>query len=128
MCRSGINGNYITIKKWLEDLQIYYDILLKLIFKYEDGVYMTYCIIGTALCSKNYDISLDAINLLNQIFKNVGINKDWFIKIGINSFIFVFIKHNEKLLYFLNIMCEFIKNDESIFFNEIKNKMKTDEE
>ena len=25
-------------------------------------------------------------------------------------------------------MCEFIKNDESIFFNEIKNKMKTDEE
>ena len=128
LCRSGINGNYITIKKWLEDLQIYYDILLKLIFKYEDGVYMTYCIIGTALCSKNYDISLDAINLLNQIFKNVGINKDWFIKIGINSFIFVFIKHNEKLLYFLNIMCEFIKNDESIFFNEIKNKMKTDEE
>lgn len=128
LCRSGINGNYITIKKWLEDLQINYDILLKLIFKYEDGVYMTYCIIGTALCSKNHDISLDAINLLNQIYKNVGINKDWFIKMGLNSFIFVFIKHNDKLLYFLNIMCEFIKNDENIFFNEIKNKMKTDEE
>ena len=27
LCRSGINGNYITIKKWLEDLQINYDIL-----------------------------------------------------------------------------------------------------
>ena len=62
MCRSGINGNYITIKKWLEDLQINYDVLLSLIFKYEDGVYMTYCIIGTALCSKNYDISFNNYN------------------------------------------------------------------
>ena len=128
LCRSGINGNYITIKKWLEDLQINYDILLKLIFKYEDGVYMTYCIIGTALCSKNYDISLYAVDLLRQLNKNVGFNNDWFIKIGINSFIFTFIKHEDKLLYFLNNMCEFIKNDDSIFFNEIKDKMRTDDE
>ena len=96
LCRSGINGNYITIKKWLEDLQINYDILLKLIFKYEDGIYMSYCIIGTALCSKNYDISLYAVDLLHQLYKNVGFNKDWFIKIGINSFIFTFIKHEDK--------------------------------
>ena len=128
LCRSGINGNYITIKKWLEDLQINYDILLKLIFKYEDGVYMTYCIIGTALCSKNYDISLYAVDLIHQLYKNVGLNKEWFIKTGINSFIFTFIKYSDKLLYFLNNMCELIKEDDSIFFNEIKNKMKTDEE
>ena len=128
LCRSGINGNYITIKKWLEDLQINYDILLKLIFKYQDGVYMTYCIIGTALCSKNYDISLYAVDLLNQLYKNVGMDNNWFIKIGINSFIFAFIKHSDRILYFLNIMCEFIKNDESIFFKEIKNKMNNDAE
>ena len=128
MCRSGINGNYITIKKWLEDLQINYDILLKLIFKYEDGVYMTYCIIGTALCSKNYDISIYAVDLLSHLYKNVGLNKQWFIKYGINSFIFTFIKHSDKILYFLNIMCEFIKNDDTMFFNEIKNKMNTDDE
>ena len=89
---------------------------------------MTYCIIGTALCSKNYDISFYAVDLLSQLYKNVGLNKEWFIKIGINSFIFTFIKHNDKILYFLNIMCEFIKNDDSIFFNEIKNKMNTDGE
>ena len=128
LCRSGINGNYITIKKWLEDLQINYDILLKLIFKYEDGVYMTYCIIGTALCSKNYDISLYAVDLIHQLYKNVGLNNEWFIKTGINSYFFTFIKHSDKLLYFLNNMCELIKNDDSIFFNEIKNKMKTDDE
>ena len=128
LCRSGINGNYITIKRWLEDLQINYDILLKLIFKYEDGVYMTYCIIGTALCSKNYDISLYAVDLIHQLYKNVGLNKEWFIKTGINSFIFTFIKFSDKLLYFLNNMCELIKDDDSIFFNEIKNKMKTDDE
>ena len=46
LCKSGINGNYITIKKWLEDLQINFDILLKLILKYEDDIYMSYCIIG----------------------------------------------------------------------------------
>ena len=128
LCRSGINGNYIVIKKWLEDLQINYDILLKLIFKYEDGVYMTYCIIGTALCSKNYDISLYAVDLLRQLYKNVGLNNDWFIKIGINSFFFVFIKHSDKLLYFLNIMVELIEKDDSIFFNEIKNKIINDDE
>ena len=128
MCSSGINGNYITIKKWLEDLQINYDVLLKLIFKYEDGVYMTYCIIGTALCSKNYDLSFYAVDLLSHLYKNIGINKQWFIKFGINSFIFTFIKHSDKLLYFLNIMCVFIKDDDSIFFNEIKNKMNTDNE
>ena len=128
LCSSGINGNYIAIKKWLEDLQINYDILLKLIFKYEDGVYMTYCIIGTALCSKNYDISISAIDLLHQLYKNVGFNNNWFIKIGINSFIFTFIKHSGNILYFLNNMCEFIKSDDSIFFNEIKNRIKTDDE
>ena len=128
MCLSGINGNYISIKKWLEDLQINYDILLKLIFKYEDGVYMTYCIIGTALCSKNLDISIYAVDLLSQLYKNVGINNDWFIKIGINSFFFTFIKHSDKILYFLNIMCELIKNNDSIFFNEIKNKINNDDE
>ena len=58
LCKSGINGNYLTIKKWLEDLQINFDILLKLILKYEDGIYMSYCIIGTALCSKNLDVSI----------------------------------------------------------------------
>ena len=128
MCLSGINGNYISIQKWLEDLQINYDILLKLIFKYEDGVYMTYCIIGTALCSKNLDISIYALDLLSQLYKNVGINNDWFKKIGINSFIFTFIKHTDKILYFLNTMCEFLKNDDSIFFNEIKNKIYNDDE
>ena len=68
------------------------------------------------------------MDLLSQLYKNVGLNKEWFIKIGINSFIFTFIKHNDKILYFLNIMGEFIKNDDSIFFNEIKNKMNTDGE
>ena len=128
LCRSGINGNYITIKKWLEDLQINYDILLKLIFKYEDGVYMTYCIIGTALCSKNYDVSLYAVDLISQLYKNAGLSNDWFIKIGINSFFFTFIKHSDKILYFLNNMCQLIEKDDSIFFNEIRNKILTDDE
>ena len=89
---------------------------------------MTYCIIGTALCSKNYDISIYAIDLLHQLYKNVGFNNNWFIKYGINSFFFTFIKHNGHILYFLNNMCEFIKNDDSIFFNEIQNRIKTDDE
>ena len=38
LCKSGINGNYITIKKWLEDLQMNFDILIKLIMKYGDSI------------------------------------------------------------------------------------------
>ncbi len=128
MCLSGINGNYMAIKRWLEDLQINYDILLKLIFKYVDGIYMTYCIIGTALCSKNEDISIYAVDLLSQLFRNVGMNIDWFKKTGLNSFIFTFIKHSDKILYFLNTMCELIKNDVSIFFDEIRTRINNDDE
>ena len=126
LCKSGINGNYITIKKWLEDLQMNIDILLKLIKKYEDGVYMSYSIIGTALCSKNLDVSIHAIELLFHLYKNFGLNVPWFIKFGINSFIFVFIKHNTKISYFLNAMSEFIKSNEAIFFQEIKNNINND--
>ena len=126
LCKSGINGNYITIKKWLEDLQMNIDILLKLIMKYEDGVYMSYSIIGTALCSKNLDVSIHAIELLFHLYKNFGLNVPWFIKFGINSFIFVFIRHNTKISYFLNAMSEFIKSNEAIFFQEIKNNINND--
>ena len=128
MCSSGVNGNYTSVKKWLEDLQINYDILSKLICKYGDGIYMTYCIIGTALCSKNYDVSLYAVDLLSQLNKNVSLNYQWFYKFGINSFIYAFIKHGDKILYFLNIMCDFIKNNEEEVFKEVKNKMNSDEE
>ena len=128
LCKSGINGNYITIKKWLEDLQINFDILLKLILKYQDGIYMSYCIIGTALCSKNLDVSIYSIEILSQLFKKVGLNVPWFIKIGINSFFFAFIKHENNISFFLNAMCEFINNNEAIFFQEIKNKINSDSE
>ena len=128
LCKSGINGNYITIKKWLEDLQINFDILLKLILKYQDGIYMSYCIIGTALCSKNLEVSIYSIEILSKLYKNVGLNVPWFIKLGINSFIFAFIKHENKIPFFLNAMCEMIHNNEAIFFQEIKNKINSDSE
>ena len=128
LCKAGINGNYLTIKKWLEDLQINFDILLKLILKYEDGIYMSYCIIGTALCSKNLDVSIYSIELLSQLYKEVGLNVPWFTKIGINSFIFAFIKHDIKIPFFLNAMAEFIKSNEALFFQEIKNNINTDSE
>ena len=128
LCKAGINGNYLTIKRWLEDLQINFDILLKLILKYEDGIYMSYCIIGTALCSKNLDVSIYSIELLSQLYKEVGLNVPWFTKIGINSFIFAFIKHDIKIPFFLNAMAEFIKSNEALFFQEIKNNINTDSE
>ena len=128
LCKSGINGNYLTIKKWLEDLQINFDLLLKLILRYEDGIYMSYCIIGTALCSKNLDVSIYSIEILSQLYKKVGLNVPWFIKIGINSFIFAFIKHTHKILFFLNAMSDLIKSNDAIFFQEIKNRINTDSE
>jgi len=45
---------------------------------------MSYCIIGTALCSKHLDVSIYSIEILSQLYKNVGLNVPWFIKIGIN--------------------------------------------
>ena len=100
----------------------------ELILKYEDGIYMSYCIIGTALCSKNLDVSIYSVNLLSLLYENVGLNVPWFTKMGINSFIFAFIKHNNQVSFFINSMSDFIKSNEAIFFQELKNSINSDSE
>ena len=129
LCSLGLKNDYAPVKKWLEDLQINFDVLSKLIDKFKiDGIYMSYCIFGTALCSKDLDISVYAIDLINSLFKKYDINKDWLIKYGINSFIFTFIKHKDKIVFFLDNFIELIKKDQKIFFDEIKHRIEEDEE
>ena len=129
LCSNGVKNDYSPVKKWLEDLQVNFDILIKLIDKFKnDGVYMSYCIFGTALCSKDLDISVYGVDLINSLFKKYYINKDWLIKYGINSFIFTFIKHKNKAVFFLDNFIELIKKEPKIFFNEIKQRIANDDE
>ena len=76
--------------------------------------------IGTAITCRDPDIGLQAGQLLNIIKHKAGINMDWLLNEGINSFIFILTKQDKNKLELLKILYDFIKEDTSFFFDEIK--------
>ena len=128
ICNKGINGNFKLIKNWLDDLEENFDIMLKLIKTSEDGMNIGYGTIGTAICSKDKDIPLKSIQLLNKIFSNIGkMNWDWLKKEGIDSIMFTLSKHEGNKLEIMNILYEFIRLDMKQFFKILEGKCVTKE-
>ena len=123
ICNKGFNNKYNSIKNWLTDLYNNIDIMTKLIQESEDGTNISYGTIGTAICCKDPDICLQAAQLLNILNYRIGMNWDWFLNEGIESFIFTLTKHQKNKLELVNILYEFIKDDTSIFFDELRKKL-----
>ena len=120
ICHKGFNNNFIVLKNWLSDIYNNKDILLKIVQESEDGSGICYQIIGTAISCHEPDISLQSAQLLNIIKYKIGMNWDWFLNEGINSFIFILTKQDKNKLELLKILYDFIKEDTDIFFSEIK--------
>ena len=128
ICNKGINGNFKMIKNWLNDLETNSEIMLRLIKSSEDGLNIGYGTIGTAICSKDKDIPLQSIQLLNKIYVNTGaVNWDWLKKEGIDSIIFTLTKHENNKLEIMNFLYEFIHLDMKQFFNILQNKVATND-
>ena len=123
ICISGYNYNFEAIKNWLTDLYNNKEILLKLIANSEDSLDICYSTIGSALFCKELDISLQAGQLLKFIKYKIGMNYDWFYNEGINTFIFIINKEENKLRKeFLNLLYDFIRDNIPMFFEEIQKK------
>ena len=128
ICNKGINGSFKMIKNWISDLDANSETMLKLIKSSEDGLNIGYGTIGTALCSKDKDIPLQAMKLLNKIFVNTGtMNWDWLKKEGLDSIIFTITKHEDNKLEIMKLLYEFIRMDLKQFFNILTNKVATNE-
>jgi len=103
ICNKGINGSFKMIKNWISDLDSNSETMLKLIKSSEDGLNIGYGTIGTALCSKDKDIPLQAIKILNKIHLNVGtMNWEWLKKEGVDSIMFTLSKHDFNKLEIMN--------------------------
>ena len=97
ICKEGIDNDYRKIKFWLNDIDTNINILLKLIKLSDDGLNMSYGIIGSPICSDNEDVSLKSIKLINNIYRKTGnIDNNWlknlyspdiWVKLGICSFV-----------------------------------------
>ena len=128
ICNKGINGNFKMVKNWLNDLDENSEIMLRLIKSSEDGLNIGYGTIGTAICSKDKDIPLQAIKLINKIYVNIGtINWDWLKKEGIDSIIFTLTKHEDNKLEVMKYLYEFIHLNVKQFFNVLNNKVATND-
>ena len=128
ICNKGINGDFKCIKYWLEDLENKSEIMIKLIKSSEDGLNIGYGTIGTAICSKDKDIPLQAIKLLKKIYLNTGgMNWEWLKKEGLDSIMFTLTKHEANKLEITNILYEFISSDVKQFFKILHSKVVTND-
>ena len=126
ICNKGYNNEYSIIKNWLTDLYSNKDLMAKFIQESEEGPNICYGTIGTALCCKDPDICLQAAQLLDIMKYRIGMNWDWLINEGIESFIFILTKHEKNKNELLNILCDFMKEDYSYFFDVLRKKLENE--
>ena len=126
ICHRGFNNEFKVIKQWLTDLYNNKDIMIQLVQESEDGPNICYGIIGKAIFCKDPNICLQSLQLLNLIKNKIGINLDWLLNEGFNSFIYILAKQDKNTIELMNILYDFIKDNTSYFFDEIKKKFETD--
>ena len=122
LCNKGTQGNYDQINNWINDLETNLKSLTRLLKLFSDGVSIGYAIIGTALCSKDLNVVKKCCELLNKVLSDVGINWDWLVKEGFDSFIYAIIKHEQLRLDLLTLLYQFIKGRNKDFFKALKKK------
>ena len=127
ICNKGIKGDFTKIKKWLNDLNLNCDIMMKLINTSDDGLNISFGTIGSALVCNDQEIPIICAQLLNKINLNVKMNWDWLKNEGMDLMFFAVIKselENDKLTL-MNILFDFVKDNLKEFFLEIRKKLAT---
>jgi len=123
LCNKGTKGSFDEVNNWLNDLDFNINTLFNLLKIYDDGINISYAIIGTALCSKDENVVLNCIKILNKIQDNFNCDWEWLIKEGIDSFIFAVLKHENLRLDLVNSLYFHIKKNIDDFFNQLRNKL-----
>ena len=102
----GIKSDFSLILNWFEEVNLFKRHLIQLIkASKNDSLNMVYSIISVGLFSKNPEVCVQCISLLNNIFVELGNDWTWFSKDGIESAVFCSNKHpelREKILMFFD--------------------------
>ena len=80
ICNKGVKNEITKVKNWLEDLNKNYNLSLKLLIKYPDGMNIGYATNFSALYSENYEIIEVCLNLLIKLKNDIIMNYDWYNK------------------------------------------------
>ena len=125
ICTKGIKGDFTKIKKWLNDLNLNYEIMAKNIMATDDGLNISYSTIGAALLCNDSEIPLLSAQLINKINLGVKMNWEWFKNEGLDSLIYSIIKNEDKndRLTLINVIYDLTKEDTSNFFMELRKKI-----
>ena len=127
ICNKGIKGDFTKIKKWINDLNLNFEIMMKLINISDDGLNISFGTIGSALVCNDEEIPILCAQLLNKINNNSKMNWEWFKNEGIDLMIYAIIKtelDSDKLIL-MNILYDFIKDNFRDFFLELRKKLAT---
>ena len=127
ICNKGIKGDFSKIKKWLNDLNLNSEIMIKLINSSDDGLNISFGTIGSALVCNDQEIPVICAQLLNKINTNCRMNWEWFKSEGLDLMLYAVIKtelESDKLTL-MNILYEFTQNYIKDFFLELRKKLAT---
>ena len=125
ICKEGIDG---MVTNWIYDLDANSEIMIKLIQLSDDGLNISYEIIGSAIQSNEENVSLESIKLINKIFlttKTMDFN--WLKQKGLTSLMFSIYNFENNKLEKINFLYEFIKEDIRALLQSLKNKSNNDD-
>jgi len=123
ICKRGIDNNFEMVTNWIHDLEANSEILIKLMQLSNDGLNISYEIIGSAIPSNDENISSVAIKLINKIYvttKTMDFN--WLKQEGIISLMFSIYNFENNKLEKMNCLYEFIKDDIRNLLQSLKEK------
>ena len=123
ICKEGIDNDFSILTNWIYDLNTNSKIMINLIQLSDDGLNISYEVIGSAIQSNDENVSLEAIKLINKIYITTKmIDLNWLKQKGIISLMYAIYNFENNKLEKLNYLYEFIKKDIRSLLQSLKSK------
>lgn len=123
ICKEGFDNDFSMVTNWIYDLDSNLEVMIKLIELSDDGLNISYEIIGSAIQSNDENISSEAIKLINKIYLTTkSMDFNWLKQKGIISLMFAIYNFENNKLEKINYLYEFIKEDIRTLLQSLKSK------
>lgn len=105
VCNKGIKGDFSRVVNWYTALSFNHRHLLNLVKNTKsEGKTMTYATISCGLYSRNVQICVSTIGVINQLIGDIGSDFEWFFREGINAYLFCIMNHADLVVSLFNSM------------------------
>lgn len=129
VANKGIKGDYTRVLNWYTQLNFTTRHLVYLVKASKaEAKTMTYATISCGIYSKDNQVAVAAMSLVNNILIDLGPDYEWFFNEGINGYIYCATTHPELVVTALNSMETYAKNRISEVVPQIIRKYNVDKE